>query len=362
MKNESISLEKTTIEEKRLVQYELLRVIAMFGVLMNHVFNYGLHIYDDFTLDVSYVGGFTLWSILELMKLAALPSVNCYILITGYFLVNSTHWRLKGILKVWSITWFYSVSIYLLAVAIGLCHFQWEEMFRHATPLYSNSYWFVTSYIALMFLAPLLSWGLQRLSQRQYLLVLILGFFICFQFFLGKYVMDNQQIVLFVYLFMIGGYIKRFHADSRRRPAFYAILSVFILMLMYCITVAKNYYFNRHDFYIYAMAYHGLVLPFSVTIFLFFKQLNIQGRNFQKSIYAIASLCFSVYIIHTQSVVDEILWKYAAKMFENCLLFMIPLLSVLLCITVYLICCAIDYFRVRIVRVLTEHLSTFDNI
>ena len=110
------------------------------------------------------------------------------------------------------------------------------------------------------------------------------------------------------------------------------------------------------------MAYHGLVLPFSVTIFLLFKQLNIQGRNFQKSIYAIASLCFSVYIIHTQSVVDEILWKYAAKMFENCLLFMIPLLSVLLCITVYLICCAIDYFRVRIVRVLTEHLSTFDNI
>ena len=49
MKNESISLEKTTKEEKRLVQYELLRVIAMFGLLMNHVFNYGLHIYDDFT-------------------------------------------------------------------------------------------------------------------------------------------------------------------------------------------------------------------------------------------------------------------------------------------------------------------------
>ncbi|MDD7047182.1 MAG: hypothetical protein PUI39_09015 [Prevotella sp.] len=53
MKNESISLEKTTKEEKRLVQYELLRVIAMFGVLMNHVFNSGLHIYDDFTLDVT---------------------------------------------------------------------------------------------------------------------------------------------------------------------------------------------------------------------------------------------------------------------------------------------------------------------
>ena len=39
--------------EKRLVQFELLRVVAMLGILMNHVFNYGLHIYDDFTLEVS---------------------------------------------------------------------------------------------------------------------------------------------------------------------------------------------------------------------------------------------------------------------------------------------------------------------
>lgn len=341
-----------TTEKKRLAQYELLRVIAMFGVLMNHVFNYGLHIYDDFTLDVSSVGGFMLWSVLELMKLIALPSVNCYILITGYFLVNSTQWRLKGIWKVWSTTWFYAVSIYLLAVATGLCPFQWAELLQHATPLYSNSYWFVTSYIALMFLAPFLSWGLQRLSQRQYQVLLILGFIICFQFFLGQYVMDNQQILLFVYLFVIGGYIRRFHADSRRRPAFYAILAVLILMLMYCVTIAKNYYFNGHDFYIYAMAYHGLVLPFSVTIFLFFKQLNIQGRHLQKFIFAISPLCFSVYIIHTQSVVDGILWKYATKMFESSPPFMIPLLSVLLCTAVYFICCAIDYLRVHILKLI----------
>lgn len=352
MENKSISFELTAEENKRLVQYDLLRVAAMFGVLMNHVFNYGLHIYDDFSLDVSFVGGFTLWSILELMKLIALPSVNCYILITGYFLVNSTHWRLKGIWKVWSTTWFYAVSIYLLAVATGLCPFQWEEMFRHATPLYSNSYWFVTSYIALMLLAPLLSWLLQRLSHRQYQMLLILGFIVCFQFFLGQYVMDSQQILLFVYLFMIGGYIRRFHADSPQRPAFMAITACVILMLMYCITIVKNYYLNGHDFFIYAMAYHGLVLPLSVAIFLFFKQLNIQSRKLVKITEALAPLCFSVYIIHTQSVIDGFLWKYATELFASSQLFMIPLLSILLCIVVFLLCCAIDYLRIRILRIL----------
>ena len=57
----------------------------MFGVVMNHVFNNGLHIYDDFTVDTSTWMGFLVWSLLEFMKLIALPSVNCYIIITGYF-------------------------------------------------------------------------------------------------------------------------------------------------------------------------------------------------------------------------------------------------------------------------------------
>lgn len=355
-----MSLEKTTKEKKRLVQYELLRVIAMFGVLMNHVFNYGLHIYDNFTLDVSSFCGFTLWSILELMKLVVLPSVNCYILITGYFMVNNNQWRLKGIWNVWSITWFYAVSIYLISVAIGLRSYQWEEMLNHATPVLSNSYWFVTSYLVLMLLAPLLSWGLQRLSRRQYLLVLILGFFVCFQFILGQFLMDDQQILLFVYLFMIGGYIRRFHADSRYRPLYITIIYVLILMMMYCITIAKNSYFNGHDFHIYAMAYHGLVLPLSVAAFLFFKQLNIQNRKIQKATYAIAPLCFAVYIIHTQSVVDELLWEYATKLFANSQQCMLPVLALLLCTFVFFICCFIDYLRIRIFNILKRQtLRTF---
>ena len=337
------------VRKNRLVQYELLRVVAMFGVLMNHVFNYGLHIYDDFTVNTSGLGGFILWSVLELMKLMALPSVNCYILITGFFMVNDTQWRLKGICKVWSITWFYAVSIYLLAVAAGLCTFQWDEMLRHATPLCSNSYWFVTSYIALMLLSPLLSWVLQRLSRRQYQLALALGFFICFQFFLGQYAMDQQQILLFVYLFMIGGYIRRFHEEARLRLSHIAVISMLILLLMYGVTLTKNLSLNGRAFQVYAMAYHGLVLPFSVAIFLLFKNLTISSRRIRSTIYALAPLCFSVYIIHTQSVVHEYLWTYASNMFASSQSLAIPLLAFCLCVAVFFVCCAIDSLRLQVI-------------
>ena len=77
----------------RQVPFEWLRILAMFGVVMNHVFNYGLHIYDDFSVDASTWRGGAYWSVLELMKLMALPSVNCYILITGYFLIDRRQLR-----------------------------------------------------------------------------------------------------------------------------------------------------------------------------------------------------------------------------------------------------------------------------
>jgi hypothetical protein len=343
------------MKHKRLAQYELLRILAMFGVVMNHVFNNGLHIYDDFTVDTSTWMGFLVWSLLEFMKLIALPSVNCYIIITGYFLVSTTYLRLKGIWKVWSVTWFYAVSIYLLAVSCGLEPFEWSEMLRHATPPLSNSYWFVTSYIILMLIAPLLSWGLQRLSIRQYQFALLVGAIVCFQPLLGQVVMDKQQILLFIYLFMIGGYIRRYSDETLRFRRKTILGTIFVLMLMYAYTVYKNIHLGNHDFFVYAMEYHGLVLPLSVGIFLYFKDVQISNEKLAKTICLLASLCFSVYIIHTQSVVHRILWDYCNHLFHTITHpIILPLICVLICATVFSLCCLIDYLRSFVAAKITK--------
>ena len=97
----------------RLANFELLRILAMLGVLLSHVFNYGLHIYPadapDFTVDTSTFWGLVLWTLLQLIKLVSLVSVNCYVLITGYFMASRVEWRWKGIWRVWSTTWFYGM-------------------------------------------------------------------------------------------------------------------------------------------------------------------------------------------------------------------------------------------------------------
>lgn len=337
------------MNNSRMVQFELLRILAMCGVVMNHVFNYGLHIYGDFCIDTSSTMGFLVWTILELMKLVCLPSVNCYILITGYFLINRSTLRLKGAWKVWSTTWIYAVGIYLLSVAFGAIPFEWNELQRHATPLLSNSYWFVTSYIVLLLFAPSLSWGLQRMSKRQYQVALAVGGIVCFQPLLGQFTMDYLQILLFVYLFMIGGYIRRFTEKTSLKK--YSIIAYTgILMVMFAYTLYKNKPLNNSSFTIYAMTYHGLVLPLSVALFMIVKEWRIRKTMVRKCILTVAPLSFAVYIIHTQSVVDSWLWTVSAEWLSNCHTSLLPIACTAITISVFLVCILAEYIRVLIVR------------
>lgn len=329
---------------ERMVQFELLRIFAMFGVVMNHVFNYGLHIYGDFRVDTSTMTGIMVWTVLEMMKLISLPSVNCYILISGYFLIEKTQFRLKGMWNVWSTTWFYAVGIYLLAVVADVVPFSWSELGRHATPLLSNSYWFVTSYVVLLLLAPFLSWGLQKLSKRQYQMALLIGGILCFQPLLGQFIMDGQQLLLFVYLFMIGGYI-RLHADRTASGITAFLAFVFILLSMYVYTMIKNVPWDNTSYMVYAMPYHGLVLPLSVALFFFMKHWHISSTLLRRLILTVAPLSFAVYIIHTQSVVDTWLWRTASGWLAVCHPYWLPFACFLITLLVFLTGVCIEYLR-----------------
>ena len=332
----------------RAVNFELLRILAMFGVVMNHVFNYGLNIYDDFSVDTSTFSGLCLWSVLELMKLVALPSVNCYILITGYFLIDKIQFRLRGIWKVWFTTWFYAVGIYILSVIFDWIPFSWSELLNHATPLISNNYWFVTSYIILMMLAPLIALLMKRVTKRQYEVVLAIGCLICFQPFLGHILMDQQQVLLFVYLFLIGGYIRRYYENMSIKGIYLFMAYFGILMLMYGYMVFKNEHLQNENYVVYAMAYHSMVLPLSVFLFLWVKGWQINSKPLKKCILWLAPLSFAVYIIHTQSVVHPFLWSGAQQLLSNVNDFVLPLVCILIALAVFITGISIDYIRQRL--------------
>ncbi len=328
----------------RQANFELLRILAMLGVVVSHVFNYGLQIYEGFSVDVSAPMGVAVWSLLELLKLAVLVSVDCYILISGYFLIDRHQLRLRGIGRVWLTTWSYAVAIFLLAAMLGVVPFTWGGLLTYATPVCSDIYWFVTSYLVLLLLAPLLSMATERLTQRQYLWVLAVGFVVCFQPLLGQFLVDGHKILLFVFLFLMGGYIRKYGQKPCGDRKTVVTCYVAILFMMYAYVLYKNLHLQNPRFQIYAMAYHGLVLPLSVAFFLWVKSLPIGPRP-GHYVNAIASLSFAVYVIHDHPIVHDILWSHVNILLSHAAPWAIPLLCLLIGVAVFLACILIEKLR-----------------
>lgn len=324
----------------------------MFGVLIGHYYNYGMHIYEEgdyapFTINVTSISGKLEWSIFELIKLVTLVSVNCYILITGYFMVNQTKFRIKGIWTVWSTTWLYSVCIYSLFLLTNNTTFSYNDLLVNIAPIYSNTYWFVTSYLFIMLIAPVLSYVANHLTHKQYISLLIVGFILCFQLLLGQFLMSDLQLLLFVYLFFIGGYLQKYQPSFTSKQLFCAFTGMLLISFAY--TIFKNHQLQSSNFMIYAMHYYGLILPLSVLVFLLFRQLRVP-QKYHSIINAIAPLSFAVYIIHSQPNIHEALWGYVTQTVQGMNNMLLLLHCMTTCALIFVVCILIDKIRILLIN------------
>lgn len=111
-----------SVVHRRLPNFEILRVLAMFLIIVGHFFFHGLCGEGNGVM-LSYDGKSVLdtvsFGIAQSLWVFSSISVNLYVLISGYFLVQSKA-KWGKIPSIWMQTAFYSVCIYLVFVAIGL--------------------------------------------------------------------------------------------------------------------------------------------------------------------------------------------------------------------------------------------------
>ena len=80
---------------------DLLRLVLMFLIVMGHLFAH-THIREQ--LPVLSDKGLWCWG----AQTICLCAVNCFVLITGYFMINA-RWKLEHLLKLWLTIWLYRV-------------------------------------------------------------------------------------------------------------------------------------------------------------------------------------------------------------------------------------------------------------
>lgn len=157
--------------KQRFSNLELLRIISMLMIIMLHLLNFWglLNTYNTFSWKSVFV-----WT----MESLSFVAVNCYVIISGYFLVESK-FKFKKIFSIWTEVLFYSVIIYFGLLCTHQIEFRYRHLLHNMLPVIFGNYWFVTVYLMLYILSPFLNKLVNSLNKKQYtyLLLIILVFF-----------------------------------------------------------------------------------------------------------------------------------------------------------------------------------------
>lgn len=320
---------------------ELLRIISMLMIVSSHYIGVG-GVYEHLSINRGITD-----NIMIFIDIISKISVYCYVLISGYYLFDSK-FKIEKIFRITLEVTFYSILFYFIFIITGKEKLTLIGSLKSFFPILFKEYWFVSCYVALYLLSPLLNIMLKVLDRQKYIiLIILLGIYI--------YVWDiivmntsftiRSQFLEFIFIYICAGYLKRWYKKdiNNNLYLFYAIL---INIFMYSVV----FILNKLG---YNLPYSGLyntirvfTIIQSILIFLYFINLKFISLKINK----IASLSLAVYLIHNNRYVKTILFSKLLQCdlvyYSKSLLFH-WIISVLL---IFVVSILIDYFRQKLLN------------
>lgn len=327
--------------------FELLRIVSMLMVVTLHFLGHGGVLANVRLFSANY---FVAWMIESLAYVA----VNCFVLISGYFLVNSK-FKVNKLVTLYGQIWFYSVVIYLLFSVFGHVEFEPKVFICCLLPISTKQYWFATNYVVLYLFSPFLNIAIRAMTKKQLqqciaLLMLIWSIIPNVIIFVDAFgVAGGYSIYWFVSLYFAAAYIRLYYTPSFEKAKWLRGYFGFCSLLMFSrivITFGTQFLFGAVKgpgrFYSYNSP---LVVPASVCLFLFFVNWNNMNARAYKVILCVSPSTFAVYLIHDNKVLRDFLWNSLIKPYQYSDHPVMIFRLAAYVLGLYIICSVIEYLR-----------------
>ncbi len=283
----------------RLLNVELLRIVAMLGIVMMHALLASGALGQSDLFSYNY---YLAWT----AEAFCIGAVNVYVLISGYFAPKS-RFRFSKILMVWLQVAFYTVFLYLLSYLLGKQSFSFGAFIGRLFPITSGQYWFVTVWVVLYIISPVLNWFVKKADKRLFRLTLLALFFV---FSIWSFVTFEDPIGVgsgyslywLCFIYLVGGYIGVYQSDFKIGTRFYLIIFLITSLLtavgsFLMAHLTQNLLGSVRGSGIFYSYSSPLVLLSAMAIFLFFLRINISEKH-KKIVMFFSSATFGVYLIH----------------------------------------------------------------
>lgn len=232
---------ETTMRHHRQSNMELLRIVAMFLIVLFHCsFKSG---FDFSSFTVTNVAIKTLWMGGEL-------GVNLFMLVSGYFLINGKYKGNKLISLIVQVLFYWAVTV-IAALQLGLLDIPNK---RSAVlllfPILTNQYWFVTAYIIIYIFTPWFNPFLKSLTKEAFLKLILVALVLWSFIPTGLGALNGQvegtlyysRLLWLGLIYVIGAYLKLhpLRAFSTMKVPFILVIASLITMVLSIILIGSH--------------------------------------------------------------------------------------------------------------------------
>lgn len=347
---------KSVLDKNRYSNFELLRIISMLLVLFSHLAVHGIeHSLDADKLVLWSSGTFVNKFFTSSLNIGGNIGVALFFMISGFFLVSKEKVSISKVLLEGTFYGIFALFLFGISYICGyrpveintLSEVQWviKAIFNPST---SGAWWFLSAYIVLMLLAPIINKVLNHVDKKGFLFLLLILWFIYSidNAFNGTY-FDLDKSVLF---YSVGAYISRF--INRDKIKAYYLLIVFNLVLLLTLSVYFSY--NSLIFSLDSSEKNKLIVKLisiintsflfiliDCLLFVLFYSFSFQN----KFINYVSSGTFGVYLIHDSLIGRSVIWRGIIKIDSFYKNDFFPFYALLFVVLIYLCCTVIDIAR-----------------
>lgn len=343
--------------------YELLRIISMFAIVLHHTITHGM-ILENTTGVINFI--------FRILLIFCVFHVNCFILTTGYYQSTSKP-NIKKVLSIILQVFFYNLIINSILKISGLISYTTIDFLRQINPLNFSSYWFLQCYLVTYLLSPYINDFIQK-ADRIFLKKCIFILFLCVSIipyftFAVLYSNNGFNVFLFILMYFIGAYIKKYNLNDELLKQInitqkrFIYLSVFIgFTIINCALYYMNYhmmnidnsiinYIGGHFEYFTILYNNPIVIIQSVSLFLFFGTFKFKN----KFVNILGKLTLGVYLIHQSYYIKNNLYIWLKIDTGNIIdnkMFIIK--AILITILIYIISSIIEFIRQLIFKIIAK--------
>ncbi|MBQ8885916.1 MAG: acyltransferase family protein [Clostridia bacterium] len=328
---------------------ELFRIITMLLIVAHHyVVNSGLLSF----INADPLSGNSLF--LLLFGAWGKTGINCFVLITGYFMCKSNI-TLKKFLKLLLEIEFYKIVFYFIFLITGYEPFSLKGLVKAFLPIYNVGTGFTSCYLLFFLFIPFLNILIQNMNKQQHLLLIALCSFV--YIIIGtvpKFSVTMNYVSWFIVLYFIASFVRIYPIALFSNRKIWGILavSVFIvsaLSVVCCAWLGTKLNQDGFAFYFVADSNKILAVATAFCAFMFFKNVHFECKFINK----VASAAFGVLLIHANSdTMRRWLWgdllnnvgQFTSKLGK------LAIHAIGSVLAIYIVCTVIDLIRIYLIE------------